>query len=102
LTAHFESRIIEDVNGKSQRAKSPEDDDHAPPQLGYSQDADSGDRGGLVGKTKLGITVRLKRLGIAGRAELYVIITKNGAQTPNMIFPKLPATDRKIPTSNFK
>ena len=71
-------------------------------QLGYSQDADSGDRGGLVGKTKRGITVRLKRLGIAGRAELYVIITKNGAQTPNMISPKLPATDRKIPTSNFK
>ena len=55
-----------------------------------------------MGKTKLGITVRLKRLGIAGRAELYVIITKNGAQTPNMISPKLPVTDRKIPTSNFK
>ena len=72
------------------------------PQLGYSQDADSGDRGGLEGKTKRGITVRLKRLGIAGRAELYVIITKNGAQTPNMISPKLPVTDRKIPTSNFK
>ena len=72
------------------------------PQLGYSQDADSGDRGGLEGKTKRGITVRLKRLGIAGRAELNVIITRNGAQTPNMISPKLPATDRKIPTSNFK
>jgi hypothetical protein len=101
LTAHFESRIIEDVNGKSQRAKSPEDDDHAPPQLGYSQDADSGDRG-LEGKTKRGITVRLKRPGIAGLAKLNVIITRNGAQTPNMISPKLPATDRKIPTSNFK
>jgi len=72
------------------------------PQLGYSQDADSGDRGGLEGKTKRGITVPLKSLGIAGRAELNVIITTNGAQTPNMISPKLPATDRKIPTSNFK
>jgi len=72
------------------------------PQLGYSQDAESGDRGGLEGKTKRGITVRLKRLGIAGRAELCVIITKNGAQMPNMISPKLPANDMKIPTSSFK
>jgi hypothetical protein len=52
------------------------------PQLGYSQDVDSGDRGGLEGKTNRGITAPLKSLGIAGQAELNVIITKNGAQTP--------------------
>ena len=45
-------------------------------QLGYSQDADSGDRGGLGEKTQRGITVRLRSLGIEGRAELCVIITK--------------------------
>jgi hypothetical protein len=105
LTAHFESRSIEDVNGE---IKGPNLQRmtimhlNRYPQLGYSQDADSGDRGGLEGKTNRGITVPLKSLGIAGRAELNVIITSNGAQTPNMISPKLPATDRKIPTSNFK
>ena len=72
------------------------------PQLGYSQDADSGDRGRLEGKTTREITVPLKSPGTAGRAELYVIITRNGAQTPNMISHKLPATDWKIPTSHFK